>query len=715
MTRAPLLPSRPPASPGADTLQRAIDAMNAGRWMEAEANAHAVLALRPNDPTALNILGGAAMHAGRYTDAIAVLKKAAIAQPKNPFIAFNLGESFRRADAPADSLQHYKKALKLKPEFAGAHGQMGEALRALGRDEDAAKAYQAGLKHDPKLMVAFKGLGFLYMRQGAFSEAANCFTQARTLTSDATAKSVMSANLGAALLQAGAHKEALEALSEAMAGAPENPLHGRVLAQALRNTRIVPTTKTFRDQLLALFKCTDIDPRALATAAVVTLKDTHREPTALLQDPLLRALLASTPIPDADLEQILAARRRDLLLGPADAQALSFICALARQCFLNEYVYSFDDVEDAALTRLEERLRTAPDWYAVALLACYKRLDQTTAKDLDYSAAPADILALRHEQIEQPAREQVLRESLPKLGALTDTTSVAVQQQYEEHPYPRWTRCQLYEPMPFRTAVRSMLPYLTDAEIADVTAPQILIAGCGTCHEIMRAVTTYKNANVLGVDLSRVSLAYGARKLEEYAATNARLLHGDILDLGKLTERFDLVESFGVLHHMRDTEQGLRSVRAVVKSGGLLRIGLYSEIGRAGVVAARNLIAARKYPSDAAGIRRLRHELMTARELPPELEILKSPASDFWTTSECRDLMFHVQEHRFTLLQIEAMLARLELTFLGLETRHAIDRTRFAQMYPDPAAARSLAAWHAYETQHPEAFGETYQLWLKRT
>ena len=40
---------------------------------------------------------------------------------------------------------------------------------------------------------------------------------------------------------------------------------------------------------------------------------------------------------------------------------------------------------------------------------------------------------------------------------------------------------------------------------------------------------------------------------------------------------------------------------------------------------------------------------------------------DFYSLSGCRDLLFHVQEHRFTLPQLAVLLAGLGLSFLGFE------------------------------------------------
>src|SRR3989344_5865858 len=89
-----LAPGGPPPQVLAD-LQQAVAHANAGRWAEAEQHARKVLAARPLDPSALNVLGTVAMNTGRSDDAIAWFQQAAGGQPKNPFIQFNLGEAHR--------------------------------------------------------------------------------------------------------------------------------------------------------------------------------------------------------------------------------------------------------------------------------------------------------------------------------------------------------------------------------------------------------------------------------------------------------------------------------------------------------------------------------------------------------------------------------------------------------------------------------------------
>ena len=52
-------------------------------------------------------------------------------------------------------------------------------------------------------------------------------------------------------------------------------------------------------------------------------------------------------------------------------------------------------------------------------------------------------------------------------------------------------------------------------------------------------------------------------------------MQADILDLGKLKKQFDIIESAGVLHHMKDPMAGWQVLTDRLKLGGLMKIGLY--------------------------------------------------------------------------------------------------------------------------------------------
>ena len=88
--------------------------------------------------------------------------------------------------------------------------------------------------------------------------------------------------------------------------------------------------------------------------------------------------------------------------------------------------------------------------------------------------------------------------------------------------------------------------------------------------------------------------------------------------------------------------------------------------------------------------------------------------NDFFTTNECRDLLFHVQEHRFTLPQIEAALTSLHLEFLGFEMRNRNVVRKFKESHANSSALASLSLWHEFELDNPDAFIGMYQFWCKK-
>ncbi|MBF0195812.1 MAG: hypothetical protein HQL71_14735 [Magnetococcales bacterium] len=146
-----------------------------------------------------------------------------------------------------------------------------------------------------------------------------------------------------------------------------------------------------------------------------------------------------------------------------------------------------------------------------------------------------------------------------------------------------------------------------------------------------------------------------------------------------------------------------------------MKIGLYGEVVRQSVVKARELIAKRKYTDSADDIRRCRSEIINMRNDTESkiVEVLKS--QDFYSLSNCRDLIFHVQEHRFTLLQIEAALQDLGLEFLGFDKfiNSKFIRNKFKKQYPDKNALISLKLWHEFQTNNPD-IKLAYVFWVKK-
>ena len=146
-----------------------------------------------------------------------------------------------------------------------------------------------------------------------------------------------------------------------------------------------------------------------------------------------------------------------------------------------------------------------------------------------------------------------------------------------------------------------------------------------------------------------------------------------------------------------------------------MKIGLYSEIAHEDVIAVRSLIAEKGYTSSPEDIRRCRQDFiaMAEDENPTMAKICNY--NDFFSLSECRDLLFHVQEHRFTLPQIEEALKALKLKFLGFEMRDQRALKQFKESHPNSNALTSLSLWHKFELDNPDTFIGMYQFWCQKS
>ncbi len=440
---------------------------------------------------------------------------------------------------------------------------------------------------------------------------------------------------------------------------------------------------------------------------------------AITNDLFLRRALELTTLHGVPLELFLTNLRAALLQlardRALDAQVgediAGLFCALAQQCFINEYVYAQTDEETEQATRLRdllvERLAAGneiPPVLLAAVASYFPLYRLAGAKSLPGLAWPDFAADLVRQQVREPLAEAEDRPTIPALTAIDDATSIAVMRQYEENPYPRWTI------NPFIAAAADMKRM---AAASDAREPHrgedILIAGCGTGQHPFANAQDFPQARVLAIDVSRPSLAYARRKTREAGLQNIEYAQADILKLGGLGRSFDRIEALGVLHHLADPTAGWRVLLSLLRPDGIMRVGLYSEVARRAQVEVREFIAARGYRATAEDIRALRQAIVRNPRWNTLLD-----SGDFYTMSGCRDLLFHVMEHRFTIPEIAAFLERHGLQFLGFELDRKIVEI-FQQQYPGASALTDLTHWSGFETANPDTFRRMYVFSVKRT
>lgn len=441
----------------------------------------------------------------------------------------------------------------------------------------------------------------------------------------------------------------------------------------------------------------------------------------LAGDGLLDALLTTSPVTTVAIERVLTVVRRTLLNEIATGALetpeiwLPLASALGQQGFLNEYVFGVTGEENAQVQELRDvaagalERGEAVEPIQLAILASYLPLHTLPGADqLASREGPEPVAALVAQQIVNPRDEQAIRPTIERLTAIEDDVSEKVRQQYEENPYPRWSKLFAEnQALPVDHYIRMRFPG-APYKPAGGNAPDILIAGCGTgMHAIQRALL-FRQANVLAIDLSLSSLSYAIRKTKELGLTNLRYAQADILALGS-DRTFDVIDSSGVLHHLKNPLAGWRRLAGLVRPRGLMHIGLYSAIARRDINAARDYLAQQGRDYSASEVRKLRAEFAGRPDGDPLHSVTQF--SDFFSMSECRDLLFHVQEHQFTIPQIAAFLGEAGFTFLGFETPA---RAHYLRRFPDDRAATNLANWATFENENPATFAQMYQFWIQK-
>ena len=98
---------------------------------------------------------------------------------------------------------------------------------------------------------------------------------------------------------------------------------------------------------------------------------------------------------------------------------------------------------------------------------------------------------------------------------------------------------------------------------------------------------------MLAIDLSLSGLAYAKRQTRAIGLDNIEYAQADILELGSIGRRFDLIEAVGVLHHLAEPFEGWQVLLRLLRPRALMRVCVYSELARAHVKAARSFIAER--------------------------------------------------------------------------------------------------------------------------
>ena len=689
----------------------------AGENERALDNYQAAIRIKPDFANAFVAMGNALDTLGRTSEAIESYERALAINPDYAEVYFNLGvlaTTNGRHEQAADSL---RRAVQLRPDYAAAHFTLGTVLTHLGRLGEAEASLRSALSITPESEQVLHSLAMVLLASSKSPEAVHLLVRNLERAPTWPIKMAFGACVARTRFTTFSSDDSL--IRSALTAAITEPWW------------------TLNQLCWAAISLIMLDPRIARPVRLVNERWPARVPKAALfgtegfvtlaADSLLLALLTAGPVCELEFERFLTTARQALLETaaaaqppePADIAALPFYAALARQCFINEYIFDCDDSELATAAACRTKLLALLD--ASALVPPLLLLAVAAYFPLYTLPGPNRLLAANQQgpvddvlrqQLREPLEEAALRDGVKCLTSISHGVSEKVRDQYEQNPYPRWVKLPINDPeLHFNAELRRSFPLARYTPMPDDSHPEMLIAGCGTGRHSILSARRFRGVQVLAVDLSLNSISYALRKTRELGITNIEYAQADILKLGELTRTFDIIESIGVLHHLADPLAGWRILLSRLRPGGFMHLGFYSALARKYVGRAREFVSARGYASTPDDIRSFRRDL-AAQDAAAELQWL-SKMSDFYSTSECRDLVFHVQEHCLTLGQIESFISESGLDFIGFELDPKVLHQYRTCFTADPAAT-SLRNWARFEADNPDTFVEMYQFWIQR-
>jgi predicted O-linked N-acetylglucosamine transferase (SPINDLY family) len=209
------------------TLKLAIQHHKAGHLAQAERLYRHILALNPNHPEALNLLGVIAQQVGNADTAIHLLNQAIAANPSAPDYHINLGVALYTVARFDDAVAAYRQALRLDPNNPVAHNNLGNALRQIGRPDEAITECREALRINPNYAEASNNLGNALQDKGLLDEATAAYRRAIQLN---PRYSEAFSNLASSLKTAGDLNESIAAFQDSLRLNPGNSaVHSNLL------------------------------------------------------------------------------------------------------------------------------------------------------------------------------------------------------------------------------------------------------------------------------------------------------------------------------------------------------------------------------------------------------------------------------------------------------------------------------------------------------
>ena len=593
------------------------------------------------------------------------------------------------------ALISFKNAVSIFPDFPDAHNNLGKIFFEIGQIDKSINCYNEAIRLNEKFSLAHNNLAIAYLSQNSFI---NSFIHS----------------------------------NKSLEIEPNNKNYLYILGTVIKNIIFQNKNENLYPHLINILNFKYIRSKDIALSVISLIKYDDRIKKLLsidlknvelydIEDDLIELakfdlfilLLKSCPLPDLPIEQLLTEIRSKLLLSKPDNLKFyyykNFINALSIQLFINEHIYNYTKEEEIVVDDYINKINHEYDIseYEVLCVSLYSRLNEI--KNISFIKKIISSKELAKILIEEPKIEHDLAKNIISISDIANDTSIKVRRQYENFPYPRWVNPGMsIDPQTLGEYFDERKIKINDKNFPLHDTLEVLIAGCGTGQQAINTYSKLLKSKVTAIDFSKRSLGFAQRKSKELDI-DIEYIHGDILEINRLKKKFDLIECVGVLHHMEEPEKGLSSLLSILNEGGMIFLGLYSKLARKNIHDYRKEFLQDNENININKIKEIR-EIIIQRNSLKDKNLFYS--EDFYSTSEFRDLICHVQEHTFDITEIINILDRYNLKFCGFEDPTLINRFK---QYDSKNDIFNLNHWNNFEKNNPQSFAGMYQFWCQKS
>ena len=162
-------------------IKNAMTHHRQGQLAQARAMYSDILAMQPEHPQVIHLMGVLALQNKDYGEAIDQIEHAIQLQPQEASYHLNLGVAYKACQHYDASLTCFERAIALAPQLAAAHFNHAVVLHALNRLEEAIASYERAIALEPTQVEYHANLGSSLQVSNRLDAAIHSYDQALAL------------------------------------------------------------------------------------------------------------------------------------------------------------------------------------------------------------------------------------------------------------------------------------------------------------------------------------------------------------------------------------------------------------------------------------------------------------------------------------------------------------------------------------------------------